>query len=90
MVGVTFRVVEFSYFGLYKVPCTEGLRSSAVYLGTSQGEDKIGARDKILHTKVARRACTGTLPLSVYSVCPRPPPHTSSPLAPNVVDLHDL
>ena len=23
----------FSYFGLYKVPCREGLRSSAVYLG---------------------------------------------------------
>ena len=31
----------FSYFGLYKVPCREGLRSSAVYLGTSQGEDKL-------------------------------------------------
>ena len=25
--------------------------------GTSQGEDKLGARDKILNTKVARRAC---------------------------------
>ena len=33
VVGVTFFVVEFSYFGLCKVPCREGLRSSAVYLG---------------------------------------------------------
>ena len=33
MVGVTFCVVEFSYFGLYKVPCREDLLSSAVYLG---------------------------------------------------------
>ena len=30
---MTFRVVEFSYFGLCKVPCRGGLRSSAVYLG---------------------------------------------------------
>ena len=27
--------------------------------GTSLGEDKLGARDKILNTKVARRACAG-------------------------------
>ena len=27
--------------------------------GTSQGEDKLGAREKILNTKVARRACAG-------------------------------
>ena len=26
---------------------------------TSLGEDKLGARDKILNTKIARRACTG-------------------------------
>ena len=56
MVGVTFCVVEFSYFGLCKVPCGEGLRST---WGTSQGEAKPGARDKILDTKVARRACAG-------------------------------
>ena len=31
--GVTFCVVEFLYFGLCKVPCKEGLPSSAVYLG---------------------------------------------------------
>ena len=32
--------------------------------GTSQGEDKLGARDRILNTKVARRACAGqTFPL---------------------------
>ena len=30
--------------------------------GTSQGEDKLGARDKILNTKVARRACAGHAP----------------------------
>ena len=29
---MTFCVVEFSYFSLYKVPCREDLRSSAVYL----------------------------------------------------------
>ena len=56
---MTFCVVEFSYFGLCKVPGREGLRSSAVYLGISQGEDKPGARDKILNTKVARRAEEG-------------------------------
>ena len=39
MVGVTFCVVEFSYFGLCNVLSTEGLRSSAVYLGTSLGEE---------------------------------------------------
>ena len=27
--------------------------------GPSQGEDKLGARDRILSTKVARRACAG-------------------------------
>ena len=39
--------------------------------GTSQGEDKLGARDKILtNTKVARRARAGqTFPLS--AVCSR-------------------
>ena len=42
--------------------------------GTSQGEDKLGARDKILNTKVARRACAGqTFPpyptlLQMYNV----------------------
>ena len=30
--------------------------------GTSQGEDKLGARDKILNTKVACRACAGRVP----------------------------
>ena len=33
VVGVTVCVVKFSYFGLCKVPCREGLRSTAVYLG---------------------------------------------------------
>ena len=33
VVGVTFCVVEFSYFGLRNVLCMEGLRSSAAYLG---------------------------------------------------------
>ena len=33
VVGSGGSVVEFSLFGLYKVPCTEGLRSIAVYLG---------------------------------------------------------
>ena len=56
---MTFCVVEFSYFGLCKVPCTEGLRSSVVYLGDFLGEDKLGARDRIFDTKVARRACAG-------------------------------
>ena len=39
--------------------CTEGLQSSAVYLGTSPGGDKLGARDMMLNTKVARRAAPG-------------------------------
>ena len=30
--------------------------------GTSLGENKIGARDKILNTKVVRRACAGRAP----------------------------
>ena len=30
--------------------------------GFSQGEDKLGARDKILNTKVARQACAGRAP----------------------------
>ena len=30
--------------------------------GTSQGEDKLGAIDKILNTKVALRACAGCAP----------------------------
>ena len=30
---MTFCVVELSYFGLCKVPCKEGLQSSAVYFG---------------------------------------------------------
>ena len=30
--------------------------------GTSQGEDKLGARDRILNTKVAPRACAGRAP----------------------------
>ena len=35
--------------------------------GTSQGEDKLGARDKILNTKVARWACAGqTFPLRLF------------------------
>ena len=33
MVEVTFSVLEFSYFGLCKVPCREGLWSIVVYLG---------------------------------------------------------
>ena len=51
MVGVTFCVVEFSYFGLCNVLCREGLRSSAVYLGIFPRGDRLGAR--------ARRACAG-------------------------------
>ena len=59
---MTFCVVEFSYFGLCKVPCMEGLRSSAVYLGDFPRWDKLGAIDKILNTKVARWACAGRAP----------------------------
>ena len=33
VVGVTFCVVEFSYFGLCNVLCIEGLQSCAAYLG---------------------------------------------------------
>ena len=61
VVGVTFCVVEFLYFGLCHVLGTEGLRSSAVYLN-SLGGDKLGARDRILNTKVARQAYAGHAP----------------------------
>ena len=38
--------------------------------GTSQGEDELGARDKILNTKLAPRACAGqTFPLWALPVC---------------------
>ena len=30
--------------------------------GTSKGDGKLGARDRILNTKVARRACPGRAP----------------------------
>ena len=59
MVGVTFCVVEFSYFGLCKVLCSENLHIVRSTWETSQIEDKFGARDKILTTKVAHRACSG-------------------------------
>ena len=37
--------------------------------GTSQGEDKLGARIKILNTKVACRACAGqTFPLCIFAL----------------------
>ena len=36
--------------------------------GTSQSEDTLGARDKILNTKVARRACAGQTSPSNYCV----------------------
>ena len=41
--------------------------------GTSQGEDKLGARDKILNTKVARRACARSAPgkHSPANCCPK-------------------
>ena len=44
--------------------CLAGKGCSLVWStwGTSQGEDKLGARDKILNTKVARRACAGRAP----------------------------
>ena len=55
MVGVTFCVVEFSYFGLCKVPCREGCGLVRSTWGTSLGGAKLGARDEILNTKVAHR-----------------------------------
>ena len=64
--GVTFGVVEFSYFGLCKVPCREGLRSSAVYLGDSQGEDKLGARDGTVNALALGRATALPLCLCVW------------------------
>ena len=59
MVGVTFYVVE-SHISAY-ARCLAGKVCGLVRStwGTSQSEDKPGARDKILNTKVARRACAG-------------------------------
>ena len=59
MVGATFCVFEFSYFSLCNVLCTEGLRSSVVYLVDFLGGDQLGARDRVLQTKAARWACAG-------------------------------
>ena len=42
MVGVTFCVVEFLYFGVCKVPCTEGLWSGAVYWGLPKVRINLG------------------------------------------------
>ena len=42
--------------------------------GTSQSEDKLGARDKILNTKVAFRACAGQTFLPLRST-PDPDAH---------------
>ena len=74
---MTFCVVEFSYFSLCKVPCREGLRPWGTW-GTSLGEDKLGARDKLLNTNVARRACAGRAPgkHSPTQATKLPKPHT--------------
>ena len=59
--------------------------------GTSQGEDKLEARDKILNTKVARRACAGRasgkhcpsqFPQTPLPHCLYPAPHSSMAVAP--------
>ena len=42
--------------------------------GTSLGEDKLGARDKILNTKVARRACARRTPGKHSPIEPLPTP----------------
>ena len=65
MVGVTFCVVEFSYFKLCKGLCKEALQSTG---RISQGEDTLGARDKILNPKVVHRACAGRAPGEDYSL----------------------
>ena len=83
---MTFCVVEFSYFGLCNVPCREGLRSSAVYLRDFPRWGKLGARDKVLHTKVVRRACARCAPGK------HPPPapdwHSSGPTIQNTSPEH--
>ena len=92
---MTFCVVEFSYLGLCNVLCTEGLRSPSRLHWTSLGEDKLGARHRILNTKVARRACAGRAP-GKHSPCRGPLsiqsflraavglPSTASPLLPAI------
>ena len=55
--GSDICVVEFSYFGLCKVLAGKVCGLVRSTWGTSQGEDKLGARDRMLNTKVARRAC---------------------------------
>ena len=49
----------------------------------SQGEDKLGARDKILNTKVADRACAGRTPgkHSLLNPSPRSQPFPETPLS---------
>ena len=57
---MTFCVVEFSDFGLCNMLCFAGQVCGPVRStwGTSLGEDEIGARAKILNTKVVRWART--------------------------------
>ena len=59
MVGVTFCVVEFSYTRCLAEKVCGLVRST---WGASQGEDKLGARDEILNTKVVRRVRAGCAP----------------------------
>ena len=49
---MTFCVVEFSHFGLYKVLAEKVCGLVRSTWGTSQGEDTLGARDKTLDTKL--------------------------------------
>ena len=55
--------------GSVSAPGTRRARAPHLFL-TSRGEDKPGARDKILNTKVARWACAGragqTFPHAMY------------------------
>ena len=69
MVGLTFCVVEFSYLGLCRVCRREGLPSSAIYLGNSLGEDKLGARDSVQGARQANISPMLCMCCSVQEYC---------------------
>ena len=52
--------------------------------GTSQGEDKLGARDKILEAKVACQACTRRAPGRHSPIGPPLFPHPTFPCVPHI------
>ena len=71
---MTFCIVEFSSaYATCLVRKVCGVVRSP--WGTSLGEDNLGARDRVLNTKVAHRACSGHVPGKHSPLCKVLPLH---------------